>query len=191
MRALGRSSIEQTDMPILLPAGDPPMARSVPREAFEEYYQRRASAAARYAATILGEHRGDVDDALQEAWARAWRAWESAEPQRVDAWFFRIVRNVCLDHHRRRGHAADRAGDRRDVLESTVDQEPHSFQRDAAWDLLRGLPPHLAEILWLRGVLELSYAEIAALLRIPVGTVMSRLHAARRKAVRHMGRHEP
>jgi len=186
MRAPGRSSIEQTPMPTLLPPGDPAVARSVPREAFETYYRRRASAAARYAATILGEHRGDLDDALQEAWARAWRAWDSADPQRVDAWFFRIVRNVCLDHHRRRGHAADRAGDRPDALESTVDQEPHAFQRDAAWDLLRGLPPHLAEILWLRGVLELSYAEIAALLRIPVGTVMSRLHSARKKVARQL-----
>lgn len=190
MRAPSGSSIEQTPMPTLLPASDPPVARSAPREAFEEYYRRRAPAAARYAATILGERRGDVDDVLQEAWARAWRAWNSADPQHVDAWFFRIVRNACLDHHRRGKYAADRASDRPDVLESMVDHEPHVFQQDAASDLLRGLPPHLAEILWLRGVLELSYAEMAALLQIPVGTVMSRLHAARRKALRHLGRQE-
>lgn len=180
-------------MPTVLTAADPPLASSVPREDFGGYYARRHQAAARYAVTILGERRGDLADVLQEAWARAWRAWDSADPGRVDAWFFRIVRNVCLDHHRRRRHepATDPAADRMDVLVSTIDHDPDGLQRDAACDLLRGLPPHLAEILWLRGVLELSYAEIAALLQIPVGTVMSRLHAARRKAARHLGRHEP
>jgi DNA-directed RNA polymerase specialized sigma24 family protein len=46
----------------------------------------------------------------------------------------------------------------------------------------------LREVLWLREVMDLSYAEIAKVQHVPVGTVMSRLHAARRKAGRLLGR---
>ncbi|HEX2063686.1 MAG TPA: sigma factor-like helix-turn-helix DNA-binding protein, partial [Acidimicrobiales bacterium] len=58
----------------------------------------------------------------------------------------------------------------------------------AAWVLLQKLPAPLREVLWLREVMDLSYAEIAEVQRVPVGTVMSRLHSARRKASRLLRR---
>ena len=60
---------------------------------------------------------------------------------------------------------------------------------DRIFSLLGRLPAPLREALWLREVLDQSYAEIAALQAVPIGTVMSRLHAARRRAARILRRH--
>ena len=58
----------------------------------------------------------------------------------------------------------------------------------SAWVLLQRLSPPLREVLWLREVMGLSYAEIAEVQDVPVGTVMSRLHSARKRAVRLVGK---
>nr|MBA2750649.1 RNA polymerase subunit sigma [Actinomycetota bacterium] len=56
------------------------------------------------------------------------------------------------------------------------------------WVLLQGLSAPLREVLWLREVMDLTYAEIAEVQGVPIGTVMSRLHAARKKAARLLGK---
>ena len=53
---------------------------------------------------------------------------------------------------------------------------------------LARLPAHLRDTLWLREVMGLSYADIASTLQVPIGTVMSRLHTARRRLARRLGR---
>jgi len=58
----------------------------------------------------------------------------------------------------------------------------------SAWVLLQGLSAPLREVLWLREVMDLTYAEIAEVQSVPIGTVMSRLHAARKKAARLLGK---
>jgi RNA polymerase sigma-70 factor, ECF subfamily len=57
---------------------------------------------------------------------------------------------------------------------------------DEFLDLLRKLPTALRETLWLREVGDLTYGEIAAVLDIAVGTVMSRLHNARKRLSRRL-----
>lgn len=54
----------------------------------------------------------------------------------------------------------------------------------AVGEMLSELSTPLREVLWLREVMDLSYAEIADVQDVPVGTVMSRLHSARGKAAR-------
>lgn len=154
---------------------------------FEAFYRDRAGDARRYAATILG-HRAafDLEDALQDAWARAWRAWDQADPTRRDAWFLRIVRNCCLDMHRR--HRATEPLD--ETREPSVDlTEPIAARLDArrTVEVLMHLKPPLREALWLREAMELSYAEIAEVQNVPIGTVMSRLHTARKRLARLLG----
>lgn len=154
---------------------------------FEAYYRERAGDARRYAATILaGRASNDLDDALQTAWSRAWAAWPTADPARRDAWFFRIVRNCSIDAHRRSRptEPIDEA-----TLPSVDTIEPVIRRLDAHRTLaiLDRLSPPLREALWLREALELTYADIAAVQGVPVGTVMSRLHAARRKLVKLLG----
>ncbi|MEO7557271.1 MAG: sigma-70 family RNA polymerase sigma factor [Acidimicrobiales bacterium] len=165
------SVLSQTELP------EPSEAAS-----FEDFHHKRSGAALRYARSIMGDE--GAEDACQEAWLRAWRAWGSADGERIDAWLRVIVRNCCLDSISRR-----RGGE--PVTE--VDLPAASAAEDVALEVidlaamrvrLLGLPKPLRETLWLREVGELSYAEIATYQRIPVGTVMSRLHAARTRARR-------
>src|SRR5436190_10778823 len=155
--------------------------------AFECFHQQIRTDAARYAATILGPRQFDVlDDVLQEAWSRAWRAWDDSDPERRAGWFLRIVRNCCIDHHRRGANQTtvplptDKSGST-DAVAAADEIEDAVIARgdsDRTLALLGNLSAPLREALWLREVLDLTYAEIAAMQAVPIGTVMSRLHAA-------------
>jgi len=157
------------------------------RAAFEAAHAELGAAATRYAAVILGaERRSALADVMQDAWTRAWAAWPPAEMARRDAWLFRIVRNRCLDEHRR-GRRRTRSLDTCDDL-AAGDDPAASALADEALRLLAGLPGPMREALWLRAVDDRSYADIAALQAVPIGTVMSRIHSARRRLSRELGR---
>jgi len=148
--------------------------------AFEDLYRRRGEDALRYATAILGVD--DARDATQDAWLRVWKAWGAADPDHLDAWAFRIVRNACID--RRRSRRLTEELDEADMppVLSAEDIVPDQIDAASAIPLLTKLPQSFREILWLREVMELSYAEISEVQDVPIGTVMSRLHSARRKA---------
>jgi len=156
---------------------------------FEDHYRRRFADTVRFAATIVGS--GHAEDACQEAWMRIWKTWGQADPERLDGWTFRIVRDCCIDRIRQSSHQAVLV----DVLDSagpaTVEHDVVlRLEYDEVLDLLRTLPSPLRETIWLREVGEFSYGEIAAILDVPVGTVMSRLHSARKKISRQLQRRE-
>ncbi len=152
--------------------------------AFEDFYRTRAPGLLRYAAVVAGP--GLADDACQEAWLRMWRSWNSPEDDRRDAWARQVVRNCALDRLQARTDLAVGAPDR-----PAADPPPDEVvvRRDemaALGACIRRLPSHLREVLWLREMVGLSYAEISDALGIPMGTVMSRLHSARRKLARRL-----
>jgi RNA polymerase sigma-70 factor (ECF subfamily) len=152
---------------------------------FEAFYRTRAPSLRRYAVAVAG--RESADDACQEAWLRIWRAWGSAEPERVDAWARQIVRNCCLSGRRVNGPSAPVSV----MVEPLPEPDEVVVRRAEVEQLARcieRLPGHLRDTLWLREVLGHSYADIATTLDIPIGTVMSRLHTARRKLARRLGR---
>ena len=101
---------------------------------------------------------------------------------RLDAWLFRILRNAWIDmtrRHRTRGTEID-VGDIPEL--ATVDGRRLTEARlmlDAAARALESLPVEQREVLILVCYEELSYAEAAQVLGIPVGTVMSRLSRGR------------
>src|SRR5436309_3408177 len=68
------------------------------RRTFEDFHAHRAGDALRYATAIVGQR--EAEDACQEAWLRIWRSWGRSDPDRLDAWAFRIVRNCALDRGR-------------------------------------------------------------------------------------------
>jgi len=134
---------------------------------------------------ILGD-RDAALDAVQEATIRTLKAsdaYDAAAP--FYPWFYRILKNHCLDLFRRRRTRAE-VRDPEAVLDHVAasDQTDASLlaaERDRAVQrAMTGLGEAHREILQLRHWQDLSYEEIAAVLEVPVGTVMSRLYRARR-----------
>ena len=118
-------------------------------------------------------------DAVQEACIRAWRDLPGLrDPDRLDAWLHRLVVNACLDLVRRR---------RRRVVEVELSPLDLPAARDAAGDLadrqllddaLARLDPGHRAVVALHYLLGMPLPEVAASLRIPLGTAKSRLHYA-------------
>ena len=152
--------------------------------AFEDFYRSRSSALHRYASAVAGP--GLADDACQEAWLRMWRSWDSAEDERRDAWARQVVRNCALDRLQARTDAVEVAPDSPATDPSPDELIVRQSEVAAIGECIRRLPNHLQQVVWLREMVGLSYAEIAAALSIPIGTVMSRLHSARRKLARRL-----
>lgn len=145
-------------------------------------YQRRIEPllqrAAAYAYAIVG-NREDAEDAVQEAALKGYRALASYDRARpFEGWWFVIVRNSAKDLLRRRKARPSTVSiDQADLPSGTQD---HVERNEALWEAIQRLAPPHQEILHLRYFADCSYREMAASLGIPEGTVMSRLHAARR-----------
>jgi RNA polymerase sigma factor (sigma-70 family) len=128
-------------------------------------------------------------DLIQDVWIRVLRGVRTLrEPAHLRAWLFGITRRVLMDRLRAQ-YAGPMPGD---VDPDTLPQEAADGEADAEADearLLDGLadlPVVEREALTLFYLRELSLAEIAALLDVPVGTVKSRLHRARRMLRREL-----
>src|SRR5919202_1273185 len=152
------------------------------RRTFEDFHARRAGDALRYAAAIVGPR--EAEDACQEAWLRIWRSWGRSDPDRLDAWAFRIVRNCALD--RGRSQSRTRTTEPLGELDPPAplgveDVVMPRIEAEGALRLLGQLSVPLRETLWLREVGGLRYAEIAEVQSVSIGTVMSRLPAARQR----------
>lgn len=132
----------------------------------------------RYARALLGTP-ADADDLVQDTVARGWdklASWRQDSDMR--AWLFGIMHNLHIDRLRRQPPAAE-------VLDDSLPAAPSDpAVRLMVRDLdsaLRLLPPEQREVLLLVALEELSYQEVAALLQIPAGTVMSRLSRGRER----------
>ncbi|MFL5675515.1 MAG: RNA polymerase sigma factor [Chloroflexota bacterium] len=118
-------------------------------------------------------------DAVQDALFRAWRDLRALrDPDRFDAWLYRLVVNACLDQLRRRGHRAIEV----EIGEIHVATEPDPASEIADRDLvdgvLRRLDPRGRAIVVLHYYVGMPLTDVAGVLGIPVGTVKSRLHRA-------------
>ena len=158
-----------------------------------ERYKRRAY----YAALALVHSHEDALDLSQEAFFRAFRARRTLDPERpFYAWLYQIIRHLCFNHHRDRksrhdhlqeagpwltSRAAAAAGGE-SPLQSAVRRELRERVRAA----IEKLPAAEREMLVLREFEGLKYREIAELLGIPIGTVMSRLYSARHRLAQVM-----
>lgn len=135
----------------------------------------------------------DAEDVVQEAYLRAFRAFDGYRGGDARAWLLRIVRNACYAWLRQQRGARGGAADV-DVAELADDPaaEPEArVIRQADGALIRRaleeLPAPYREALVLRELEGLSYKEIAAVVDVPLGTVMSRLARARRLLAAALG----
>jgi RNA polymerase sigma-70 factor (ECF subfamily) len=131
----------------------------------------------------------DARDVVQEAYLRAWQFFGGFRGGDARAWLLTIVRNTAHTWLRRDGRRRSLVDD-----DSPFDEQLHGTElaeapdaaalRDADANTLRGaierLPVELREVIVLREMEGLSYKQIADAVRVPIGTVMSRLSRARR-----------
>lgn len=167
-------------------------ARNGDHEAFRTLVERYQGRAYRLAARLLGDPEL-ARDAVQEGFLKAYGSLDRFEGRSgFYTWLYRLVFNLCIDMKRR-----DRSN-RHVEWDDEVARQATSGSADSAMpepdaDLSRSelreslsraigqLPEDSRRTLLLREVDGLSYAEIARALGIPKGTVMSRLHHARRR----------
>jgi RNA polymerase sigma-70 factor (ECF subfamily) len=143
---------------------------------FADSLARELSGAYRLAGYLLADA-AEAQDAVQEASVRAWRGWANLrERDKFHAWFSQILVNVCRTRLHRRSR--QRTVDVDEVDLEDVDPFRAALARDAIGRALGSLSDELRMVVVLRYWGELSLAEIADRLRIPIGTVKSRHHAA-------------
>lgn len=130
----------------------------------------------------------EADDAVQETFVRAWARLREFDPaRRLYPWLFAIARNRCLNVLRRRrtwGFLSLSGGEEPLAVRARETASARAEDQELARALeecLEGLPDDQREAFDLRHGEGFRYAEIAAVLGIPEGTVMSRIHRAREK----------
>ncbi len=133
-----------------------------------------------------------AEDVVQEASLRAFRYFASLRGNAARPWFLGIVRNACFTHLRARSGRPEQAGFEDDALEDfqyaagltapdpgeAIDRGREHARVNAA---IGALSPPLREVIVLRELEGMEYAEIAQVASIPIGTVMSRLSRARER----------
>jgi RNA polymerase sigma-70 factor (ECF subfamily) len=174
-------------------------ARGGDHDAFRILVERYQSRAYALALRVLRDEE-QARDAVQDAFLKVYRSLDRFEGRSsFYTWLYRLVMNVCLDLRRRDRSARHQEWDETQGVESmagaaplaggegSLDFDPADVAmrrelRDQLAAAIDELPDAARETLILREVEGLSYAEIAEALSIPKGTVMSRLHYARRRA---------
>ena len=138
----------------------------------------------RYLFSLTGD-RESAEDAFQDTWvrvmekARGFNPWGEFAP-----WLFRIARNRAIDLLRRKTSRKARSLEEVSLLPGAPPEHPDFLERDRVRNALARLPVRHREVLAFRFYLDKSYDEISALLRIPMGTVKSRLKRALERMAR-------
>jgi RNA polymerase sigma factor (sigma-70 family) len=142
----------------------------------------------------LVRNRTDAQDVVQDAYVRALRAFDSLRGEDIKPWLLTSVRHVAyrfLSNRQRAGNVIPiedafmpRDGGCEFMPPTSDEPSPEmnlidAQQRGLAMAALAALPPLHREVLALREIEDLSYAEIAVILGAPIGTVMSRISRAR------------
>ena len=144
----------------------------------------------------------DAEDLVQETYLKAFRGVDSFEPgTNLRAWLFTILHNTARNRARDRARdsvtidteAVERAADTPargggETPETLLMRDTLAPELQAAVD---ALPDAFRQAVWLRDVEEFSYAEIAEMLQVPLGTVMSRISRGRRMLVDKLQRLKP
>ena len=154
---------------------------------FDEVYERFRRPIWRLARRLTNND-DEAFDATQEIFLRVWRGLAGFRGEaKLSTWVFQIAWNYLRGYHRQRGrHLNAVVGKSEEILARTPDLSPGPERRVVSSDLLDrvtaamdDLPEHYRIVVWLRDGEDLSYAEIADVLDLPIGTVRSRLARAR------------
>src|SRR5215468_4597432 len=130
---------------------------------------------------MTGE-RGHAEDVLQEVYLQAWRSFERFEAgTNCRAWLYKILFH-CVSHHRRKWFRFRLLKGNEEFLEANLVQPATVAQEITNGEILAALdkiPSDFRSVVLLVDVEEFAYKEVAEILSIPAGTVMSRLSRGR------------
>jgi RNA polymerase sigma-70 factor (ECF subfamily) len=132
-----------------------------------------------------------AEDLVQDTVLKAFRSWERFQPgTNIRSWLFTILRNTFINDYRRRQREPIpmdlESPESGLALRAASDEDPEGtfFSQivdEKVLEAIDRLPEDFREVLVLSDVESLSYAEIAEIMKVPVGTVKSRLFRARRQ----------
>lgn len=146
--------------------------------AFRQLADQRLDSCYRLATAILGDG-SESQDAVHDAVVLAWERWPSLRDQsKFDAWFDRIVVNVCRDQLRRTARRPTTDISTHAAL-GTPDPAPEVHRRVLLAQAFNRLKPDDVVVLAMRHFLDLQLGDIALLLDVPVPTAKTRLRSAR------------
>lgn len=158
----------------------------MPRQSFEEAMLPHLDAAFNYARWLTRSD-ADAEDVVQDAYMRALKFFSSFRGENAQSWLLTIVRNTWYGRFPKRANPVPIVPISETVEEPAdvaLDPEALLMQRqtvERVRDLLEALPADFREVLVLRELEGLSYKEIATVVGIPIGTVMSRLARGRER----------
>ena len=143
--------------------------------AFEAFYRDNAARLCAYLRQIVGNTQA-AEDVMQETFTQIWRTPNGYRPElgSLRGYLFGIGRKLAAEWWRKRERIPEEQGEKSG---EEAAQAHASFS--AVGDAFSRLAEEQRSLLWLREVEGQSYAELAEILQIPVGTVKSRLFAAR------------
>jgi len=166
------------------------------QERFERLTLPHLQALYRLAVRLKGTPQ-DAEDLVQETYVKALRAFPTLrQPDRVKSWLFQILSRLVLDHHRSEPREIAMGDleelDRFSLYDLVWEEDPFpysdhlhddflaQFEDEEIRGALLGLPEAYRLPVVLLYVEDMSYRELAEVLRCPIGTVMSRLHRGRK-----------
>jgi RNA polymerase sigma factor (sigma-70 family) len=157
----------------------------MPERVFEEIVLPHLDAAFNYA-RWLTRNDAEAEDVVQDACVRAMRFFSSLRDEQARAWLFAIVRNTWYSRASRRSNAPEVAPltSGHEWPDEALDPEALLVQQHAVERVqtaLEQLPIDFREVIVLREIEGMSYKEIAGVVQVPIGTVMSRLARARER----------
>jgi RNA polymerase sigma-70 factor (ECF subfamily) len=129
----------------------------------------------------------DALDISQESFIKAFRKIKSFSTEKpFFPWFYKLMKNLCLDHLRRRCRVKEIPLEGIPVLEKEKEDRE---MKEVLWRGIEKLPFEQREIVILRYFQQLSYSEIAEMTEKPVGTVMSSLYYAKKRLKKTIGKY--
>jgi RNA polymerase sigma-70 factor (ECF subfamily) len=156
------------------------MATQATHQEFEQEAMPHASDLYRTAARLLQDS-GKANDAVQETYLLAWKSFDRYERgTNCKAWLYQILFNVV--RHERRTWFKWITGREEDAAETMLvakEPLPDQLEDKAILTALDRIPQQFRECVLLVDVEEFSYKEASEMLRVPIGTVMSRLNRGR------------
>lgn len=156
------------------------------KEAYQEIVSRYMKTAY-YIALGFVHNQQDALDISQEAFIKAFRGIKSFDEEKpFFPWFYKLMKNLCIDHLKRTSRIREVPIDGIQVLdEEKEDRE----MKKALWKGIEELSFEQREVIILRYFRQFSYQEIAEIIDKPIGTVMSSLYYAKKRLKKIAGKY--